>query len=304
MKDTNETHKYLISSDRDLSWGIVVNTVGRAEIPPDYEIYPPDNGHPDGFYFNLNQGRVLETYQLLYIAHGQGIYYTPEKQRIVIKAGDMLMLKPGVWHSYSPDRKTGWHEYWIGFHGRNIDSRFKDNFFDPDQILFHIGMRDDIIELYERAIRVANNERAAYQQYLAGIANLLLGMTMYYDRNRYFAESNIIEQINHAKVIMREKILNPVTPEEIAGEVNMSYSWFRKKFKEYTGFSPARYITELRIQIAKTLIANGDMSIKEIAYYLNFDNLSYFSQIIKKQIGYTPMKYRQMFYMDNKVSET
>ena len=156
-----------------------------------------------------------------------------------------------MWHSYSPDKKTGWHEYWIGFHGRNIDSRFTNNFFDSEQVLYHIGLRDDVVELYEQAIRVAHSERVAHQQYLAGIANLLLGMTMYYDRNQYFAESNLIEQINQAKIIMHEKILNPVTPEEIAREVNMSYSWFRKKFKEYTGFSPAQYIIELRIQKSK-----------------------------------------------------
>ena len=125
-------------------------------------------------------------------------------------------------------------------------------------------------------------------------------MTMYYDRNQYFAESNLIEQINQAKIIMHEKILNPVTPEEIAQEVNMSYSWFRKKFKEYTGFSPAQYIIELRIQRAKKLLANTDMSIKEIAYYLNFDNLSYFSQIFKKQAGYTPVSYRRTFRVDKK----
>ena len=65
------THKYLISSDRDLNWGIVVNTVGKAVIQSGYTMYPPDNGHPEVFYFNLRQGRVLETYQLLYIAYGQ-----------------------------------------------------------------------------------------------------------------------------------------------------------------------------------------------------------------------------------------
>ena len=72
MKEMENTHKYLISSDRDLNWGIVVNTVGKAVIQSGYTMYPPDNGHPEEFYFNLRQGRVLETYQLLYIAYGQG----------------------------------------------------------------------------------------------------------------------------------------------------------------------------------------------------------------------------------------
>ena len=56
MKEMENTHKYLISSDRDLNWGIVVNTVGKAVIQSGYTMYPPDNGHPEEFYFNLRHG--------------------------------------------------------------------------------------------------------------------------------------------------------------------------------------------------------------------------------------------------------
>ncbi len=37
-------------------------------------------------------------------------------------------------------------------------------------------------------------------------------------------------------------------PEDIAGRLHMSYSWFRRVFKQYTGFSPGRYILELKIE--------------------------------------------------------
>lgn len=88
-------------------------------------------------------------------------------------------------------------------------------------------------------------EKAACQQYLAGIANLILGMTMYYSQNYEF-DNKATEQISKAKVFIRENLLKGIGPEEVADSLHMSYSWFRKLFKEYTGLSPAHYIQELK----------------------------------------------------------
>lgn len=135
-------------------------------------------------------------------------------------------------------------------------------------------------------------EKAACQQYLAGIANLILGMTMYYSQNCEF-DNKATEQISKAKVFIRENLLKGIGPEEVADSLHMSYSWFRKLFKEYTGLSPAHYIQELKIQQAKDLLTTTQRSTKEIAYYLTFDDIPYFTKVFKKYTGYTPQSYRK-----------
>lgn len=40
-----------------------------------------------------------------------------------MKAGTVISLFPGEWHSYHPDDETGWDEYWVGFKGAYIDDR-------------------------------------------------------------------------------------------------------------------------------------------------------------------------------------
>ena len=50
MKNKN-LFKYLVSSERDLLWGLIVDNVGQAEISKDYKIYPPKVGHPTDYYF-------------------------------------------------------------------------------------------------------------------------------------------------------------------------------------------------------------------------------------------------------------
>ena len=294
MEKNSVNYKYLVRSPRDIDWGITVDTVGSEPIPPNYPVYPPRTGHPDAFYFTPSRGRVLDSYQLLYITHGKGYFYTSPDTFIEIKEGDILILQPHVWHSYFPDKKTGWQEYWIGFQGINMDSRFQNNFFAKDQIVYHIGVQDSIVKLYEQAIQVAMEEKAACQQYLAGIANLILGMTMYYSQNYEF-DNKATEQISKAKVFIRENLLKGIGPEEVADSLHMSYSWFRKLFKEYTGLSPAHYIQELKIQQAKDLLATTQRSTKEIAYYLTFDDIPYFTKVFKKYTGYTPQSYRKKF---------
>lgn len=94
--------------------GMTVNTVGIEKVPADYDSYPLRSGHPDDFYFDLHKGRTLDSYQLVYITEGKGTFYTDPEVSQPIESGDMFVLRPYCWHSYFPDRRTGWTAYWIG----------------------------------------------------------------------------------------------------------------------------------------------------------------------------------------------
>ncbi len=290
-----DSHKYLITGTKDQAWGVTVNTVGSARINVAYAAYPPRDGHPLGFYFDTAQGRILESYQLLYITAGRGYFYNHNHVRMEVAAGDMILLRPNRWHNYKPDPETGWHEYWIGFDGANIDARFRNDFFNDELDIYKIGVREEITALYDQAIEIAEQECSAHQQYLAGIANLLLGMVLYYHSNRQFVALDVVGQIDQARRIMREELYGNATPEQVAQRVNMSYSWFRKTFRDYTGISPARYMQKLRLQEACRLLLCSSLSIKEIAFSLNYGDASYFSNMFHRQLSLTPVEYRHRF---------
>lgn len=287
--------RYLVSSNRDLLWGLIVDNVGQAKIDKNYKIYPPMVGHPTDYYFTPQNGRILDNYQLIYIPQGKGTYFMSPEKSIPITAGDMLIIPPYTWHSYMPDKKTGWQEYWIGMRGPNLDTRFKNGFFGTNQLIYKVGLREDIIQLFNMAIDIAVSEQATYQQTLAGIGNLLLGMAIYYNCNQHYTNDIVIQQINQARIIMRENFLTGISPKEVARQINMGYSWFRKMFKEYTNVSPARYILELRLQKAKSLLLNSSLSVKEISYMVGYEDATYFTALFKKHTGFTPLVYRGQF---------
>lgn len=65
-----------------------------------------------------------------------------------------------------------------------------------------------------------------------------------------------------------EKVAGNVDPEELAMRLNISYSWFRRVFKEYTGYAPAKYFQELKLRKAKQLLVGTSQSVKEILFFL------------------------------------
>ena len=68
-----------------------------------------------------------------------------------------------------------------------------------------------------------------------------------------------------------------LTPEDIAESINMSYSNFRKSFKQYTGIAPHQYMLQLKLSKIKDLLSSTEMSIQDIAMKLNFESADYFS---------------------------
>jgi len=292
MKDSIHL-KYLIVSETDQLWGLTVNSVGFQNIEAN-TIYPPKN-HPTRYLFSTEKGRILDEYQLLYITSGRGTFTsqtTKGSEIFNVTEGNMFLLFPGEWHNYMPEKRTGWHEYWIGFKGVNIDSRVENGFFTKEKPVFQVGMNNEIVQLYQQAIQIAIKQASGFQQMLAGIVNHLLGLAYSLDKNYIFESSETFNQINKAKIIILENFRD-ITPQDISNRLNMSYSNFRKVFKEYTGFAPAQYIQELKIQKSKDLLTNTLIPVKEIAYFLGFENHEYFFTAFKKKNQITPVEYRK-----------
>ena len=289
MKDSIHL-KYLIVNETDLLWGLTVNSVGFQNIES-HMSYPPRN-HPTRYLFSTDNGRVLDEYQLLYITRGKGSFVSGENKTQNINEGNMFLLFPGEWHNYMPDKQIGWDEYWIGFKGVNVDHRVENGFFNKQHSVFNVGINNEIVQLYQEAIRVAIEQKSGFQQMLAGIVNHLLGLAYSLDKNSIFENSEIITQVNKAKIIISENV-NSIKPKTIAEKLNMSYSSFRKMFKEYTGFAPYQYIQEVKIQKSKELLTNTMLPVKEIAYQMGFENQEYFFTAFKKKNKVTPVEYRK-----------
>jgi AraC-like DNA-binding protein len=276
----------------DKKFGLVVTTSGFQVIASGQQ-YPPE-GHPKTHSYNYHKGRTLNEFQLVYITHGKGTFRSNQNEEINLSGGTIFILFPGIWHTYHPDSVTGWEAYWVGFSGLFADRLIENSFLNPDNPLFEIGYNEPVVKLFQEINEHAKREEPGSQALLAGIVIHLIGVLLHFKRNEVFSNKTYIPLINKAKVIMREHVSTPITAEEIARKLNISYSWFRRTFKEYTGFSPTQFIMDLTIQKAKELLVQTDDSVKQIAIQLNFDSTDYFSVFFKRATGYNPLSYRAL----------
>lgn len=286
-----EHFKYLQASPRDKSWGLAITTAGFQHVHTG-ETYPLSS-HPDGYNFPENKRRVLNEYQLVYITRGSGYFESASCSRTKIEAGMMFMLFPGEWHTFAPDPETGWDDHWVGFNGIYMDDKIKSGFFTFKNCVFRVGVDERIINTYHEIIDIISNEQKGFQQMVAGLTMSLIGRVYYESMNYSNNDSYIIRIINQAKVIMKEDLAGKKDLEDIAKSLNISYSLFRREFKNLCGISPGQYRLELKLAKAKELLNSTNMSIAEISNILYFECLGQFSTFFRKRTGVPPLEFRK-----------
>jgi len=290
-KDTNHFN-YLTVNEMDRDWGMYLNTCGFQRIPPS-KINPFLSIHPGVYGFNPKRGRVLDEFQLLFIVSGSGTFESMHCPKTVIDAGTIILLFKGEWHNYCHNTETGWDEYWVGFDGINMQNLMKSNFFSVASPIFKIGINDEFISFYKSIIQYAEEESAGYQQVASGIIRHMLGMLYYKNQNNLLLDKEVVEKINQARIIIRDNISTQISPAEVAEKLGLGYSWFRKAFKKYAGISPAQFQLQIRLQKAKDLLLNTNLSVSEIAYELAFDTPGQFSTFFRQKSGMTPKEFRK-----------
>uniref|UniRef100_UPI004055C659 AraC family transcriptional regulator n=1 Tax=Alistipes sp. TaxID=1872444 RepID=UPI004055C659 len=282
--------KYLTIGANDDAWGLVVTTVGEQHIAPNADY--PAMQHPTTYNFKVQSGRMLDEFQLVYITEGGGYFASKSMPRQRVEAGTMIVLFPGEWHSYAPDKQLGWSEYWIGFKGEMVNSVVAAGYFSPKCPLVKIGLSNTLLSLYRDAIRIADRENTACQQLVSGIVIHMLGHILYKERNRGAEVGRAEEIINEARQIMRERANHNLQVEDVARELGVGYSWFRQNFKRFVGVSPAQHVARLLMSRAKELLVSESIPIANIAYILGFENVGQFSTAFRRVEGISPRQFR------------
>ena len=92
---------------------------------------------------------------------------------------------------------------------------------------------------------------------------------------------------------MQDNLSNSLSLDNIARSVNLSVSFFSRKFKKDTGYAPIEYFNYLRIQKACQLLHFSTWRINEVASAIGIDDPFYFSRLFKQQMGLSPAHYRK-----------
>ncbi len=92
---------------------------------------------------------------------------------------------------------------------------------------------------------------------------------------------------------LHEHFAEPLNFADVARQLGMSQRTLNRRFKQATGMSPGRYLQQLRLEQARELLRDSNLSIAEIAVSVGYQDIGYFSTLFREQMAQSPTAYRQ-----------
>jgi len=100
---------------------------------------------------------------------------------------------------------------------------------------------------------------------------------------------SVLRAIQYIKENLSEKI----RLHALARQAGMSKFHFCRLFVKHTGMSPMKYVTYLRIELAKRHLERGDSTVSLLALDMGFNDLGTFIRQFKRHAGCTPTAYQE-----------
>ncbi|OKP98774.1 response regulator [Paenibacillus sp. P46E] len=108
--------------------------------------------------------------------------------------------------------------------------------------------------------------------------------------NTQAPDSQLVEEIRH---YLHQNYARDMTLQHIAERFFISRENVSRKFKQITGENLSDYLTNLRVDKAKTLLQNTNLRLSQISELVGYEDEKYFSRVFKKSTGQTPREYRK-----------
>ena len=92
--------------------------------------------------------------------------------------------------------------------------------------------------------------------------------------------------------MMRDNLETPMPPGVIAGDLGISVRQLERLFGKYLNTSPKKYFVELRLERARNLLVQTEMSVADVAFACGYESIGHFSRTYRLAFGVTPMMQR------------
>ena len=239
------------------------------------------------------RGRV--DWQIIYIAAGKG-HFVLDGREVIVPAGNMILYQPKQVQDYFYFGKDKTQVWFVHFTGREIRNILKHYKIPTDCYILHTGLSQEYENLFRRMRDELVNCAWGYEEMLTYLfRELLLTMHRRMTESAPRVSGFIQDEIDRARTYFEEHYNKEISIEQYAISRNMSTSWFNRSFRSAIGTSPMKYILNIRIRNAQTLLETTDYSISVIASLVGYDNPMYFSRLFRKAKGITPSRYRKIF---------
>lgn len=266
-------------------------------------LFNSDMDQPRGKKFDL---RVIEHYEFEFILESRGGMMVNDKEYDLFP-NDIVFRRPGQTTQGMPpyncyaiifDIASETHTPSLIDKSKVITS-YVNPILDDIPLIFNTNFREKYVPLFnfimKEHINPSLTSDIVFKINILQIINIL-----YYELTNSL-EIGSMPMTGHYKYIRRalEYIkLNwnrGITLDELSNNSGLSKNHFLKIFTKALNITPNDYITKLRLEKAKQMLAMTTQPINAISINCGYDNIPYFSYIFKRKIGMTPNEFRKKY---------
>jgi len=229
--------------------------------------------------------------EIMYITKGRAAV-SIENEQYTVKVGDIVVYNSGVFHEE-----------------KSLDDEFSVLFFAVDNLhipglsegcivpldacpVIEAGSYDDMLKAI---LSLMLDELTLKKAHYKAISTNIATMFCYYILRLYdvkIENPRHNEICNDAMRYIEENYKTDVSLDTIASSVHLSKYHFIRIFKETLGISPMKCLLRVRLSAAKELLGESDLSIKDVATAVGYENALTFSRVFKNSENISPTDYR------------
>ncbi len=231
----------------------------------------------------------------------------------ILGQGQVIFHKPNEVHAHSANGKNAPEVFVASFACRSEAMQFFENkiiTLNPRQIqsiysimelarqTFDISYSDPNLRKMELLPHpILGGEQLIKNHFELLLIDLMRSLTETADGNKIFITENqqsnkLVDEIIN---LLKENVYRNLSIYEISKLTSYSKAYIFKQFKTATGKGVIEYYIELKNKVAKKLLRENELSVREISEKLCFDTPNYFSKTFKKLNGITPTQYKKRY---------
>lgn len=159
--------------------------------------------------------------------------------------------------------------------------------------------KDELLESYDQSVRsyLLLSEKPNEQLLILKFEELLFSLfsnNKHRELTDYFISLCRNQQYQVSR-IMEDNFGYNLKLEEYALLCHMSLSTFKKAFKQYYDSTPAAWLLQRKLELARHKVLTSDLTINQISFECGFEDTSHFIRVFKQKNNLTPLQYRQKF---------
>lgn len=239
------------------------------------------------------------TYLILhYVYAGQGIVEVDGK-KISIAPGTWFVIYPGQSVKYTADINNPWRYYWAHFHSENSQRIFSQAGITEQTHTISEKRPSNVIRKFKRLLKLLPllpPHRVLLARALGlEIIDCLINSGAKISRSRQTDNDDFVQE---AKWFMEVHFRDHITAADVIAHIGFERSYFSKKFKQQTGQGVREYLDYVRMNRAKQLLKDTDLTLESIADNIGYSNQFSFARRFKQFFGTPPGEYRNHNKMD------